>query len=281
MKKKPILLTCIAASLAVGAFWLALDNNSSNAAHSQAQRTTDASGNNDMRHPIAAEPGDKTALRSILNNNDATLAANGQASPFAAAGAFGAGAFGAGASNPSNLAANAPEPEIVPPEEAARRVKMRKLGYMVPTEYYQKDLATLRQMAKNGDAYAMVHLGEKYYFELNGNQQNPEFDPKLDYGQAARQAFSEALAAGNIRSAAIIAETYLQENNKVDAYAWHLISEQLGDSISAEWFKTTKAYTSLTPEEKQQARNKMPDLVQNLKDIGRKLNAKPIFSQQS
>ena len=61
-----------------------------------------------------------------------------------------------------------PEKEVVSAEELARRKKMAALGYMVPTDYYTKDLKTLRQLAQAGDAYAMVHLGEKYAFELNG-----------------------------------------------------------------------------------------------------------------
>ncbi len=277
MKKSSILLACSAASIAAGVFFLAYDGATLESKQLAAQDSLAAKNARNAPLPIAAEPNGKTGLRSIFTSNDELPKSGSQVSPFSLQGA----ANGSDTANPAKLAALAPEPEIVPPEEAARRVKMHKLGYMIPTEYYQKDLATLRQMAKNGDAYAMVHLGEKYYFELNGNTQNPEFGPKLDYASAARQAFSEALAAGNIRSAAIIAETYLQENNKVDAYAWHLISEQLGDSISADWFKSTKAYASLSTEEKQQARNKIPELVQNLKEIGKKINAKPIFSQQS
>jgi hypothetical protein len=117
---------------------------------------------------------------------------------------------------------------------------MAALGYMVPPDYYGKDLKTLRQLAKGGDAYAMVHLGEKYYFELNGNKSNPEYENGTDYPAAAKESFKLALAAGNIRSAGIISELYLQENNAVEAYAWHIVSEKMGDSISADWFRGTR-----------------------------------------
>jgi len=88
---------------------------------------------------------------------------------------------------------------------------MEDLGYLVPPSYYTKDLKTLRQMAKAGDAFAMVHIGEKYAFELNGQRNHPEFDPNMDYPSAAKQSFKDALIAGNIRSAGIIAELYYQE----------------------------------------------------------------------
>lgn len=131
------------------------------------------------------------------------------------------------------------EPEVISAEEAARRKKMADLGYLLPPEYYSKDLKTLRKMAKAGDAFAMMHIGEKYYFEMNGQTNHPEFESNMDYSNAAKQSFKDALAAGNIRSAGIIAELYFQEKNTAEAYAWHLVSEQLGDSISADWFRRT------------------------------------------
>lgn len=196
--------------------------------------------------------------------------ANGQPSPFAAGEVVDA--------KVSQIAAIAPpEKEVIPPEEAARRKKMEALGYMVPPAYYNKNLATLRDMARQGDAYALVHLGEKYYFELNGQKANPEYDPAMDYPAAAKKSFSEALAVGNIRSAGIISELYLQENNAVDAYAWHLLSRRLGDSISAEWFEKTTTYANLSEQQKQQALAKLPDLVSNINSLSAKYKVRSIF----
>lgn len=183
-----------------------------------------------------------------------------------------------GAVQPGNAAAaNKPDKDVISPEEAARRKKMEQLGYMVPADYYQKNLATLRQLAQRGDAYALVHLGEKYYFELNGQKSNPEFDPAINYPDAAKKSFSEALAVGNIRSAGIISEIYLQENNAVDAYAWHLLSKRLGDDISAAWFEKTALYASLSEQQKLQAQSKLPDLVNNINELSIKYKVKPVF----
>lgn len=208
--------------------------------------------------------------------------ANGQAGqpfPFVAGVAAPSGDTNPGSAKQPDVQAAAPLPEaeIVSPEEAARRKKMEKLGYMVPPDYYTKNLASLRQLAQRGDAFALVHLGEKYYFELNGQRSNPEFDPAMNYPDAAKKSFSEALAVGNIRSAAIISEIYLQENNAVDAYAWHLLSKQLGDSISAEWFEKTKLFASLSEQQKQQAQAKLPYLVNNINDLSSKYKVKSPF----
>lgn len=158
-----------------------------------------------------------------------------------------------------------PEKEVVSAEELARRKKMAALGYMVPTDYYSKDVKTLKQLAKAGDAYAMVHLGEKYYFELNGQTANPEFEQGVDYPAAAKQAFKDALVAGNVRSAGIIAELYFQEKNVAEAYAWHLVSDQLGDDISANWFRRTDMAQQATPEIKQAAATRAAQIMSELK----------------
>lgn len=167
----------------------------------------------------------------------------------------------------ANSQAGMPEPEkeVVSAAELARRQKMQSLGYMVPTEYYTKDLKTLRQLAKSGDAYAMVHLGEKYAFELNGQTSNPEFEQGVDYAKAAKQSFKDALVAGNIRSAGIIAELYFQEQNVTEAYAWHLVSDQLGDDISANWFKRTEMAQQASAQVKQAAQTRANQIMSELK----------------
>jgi hypothetical protein len=176
-----------------------------------------------------------------------------------------------------NAPVNTPDKEVISPEEAARRKKMEALGYMVPADYLTKDLQSLKKLAKSGDAYAMVHLGEKYYFELNKNPENPDYDPQTDYANQAKSTFKDALVAGNIRSAGIISELYLQENNLVDAYAWHLISDRLGDSISADWFRTTKVYTEASDQLKQAAKAKLPVLIAELDSRSKAANRTPIF----
>lgn len=158
-----------------------------------------------------------------------------------------------------------PEKEVVSAAELARRQKLQSLGYMVPTDYYTKDLKTLRQLAKAGDAYAMVHLGEKYAFELNGQTSHPEFEQGVDYAKAAKQSFKDALVAGNTRSAGIIAELYFQEKNVTEAYAWHLVSDQLGDDISANWFKRTEMAQQASAQVKQAAQMRANQIMTELK----------------
>nr|WP_315468578.1 hypothetical protein [uncultured Undibacterium sp.] len=165
---------------------------------------------------------------------------------------------------PQNMAA-LPVAEVVSPAEAERTKKLQELGYMLPPEYYSKDLKTLRRMAKAGDAFAMMHIGEKYYFEIQGQSQHPDFDKNMDYAKAAKQSFQDALAAGNIRSAGIIAELYFQEKNPTEAYAWHLVSDQLGDSISADWFRRTEMAMQASDALKQAAAERATQILAELK----------------
>ncbi|MBV1775520.1 hypothetical protein KSF73_07295 [Burkholderiaceae bacterium DAT-1] len=159
----------------------------------------------------------------------------------------------------------AAEKEALSPEAERRRKQMEKLGYFLSPDYYTKDLATIKKLAKGGDAFAMMHLGEKYYFELKDQPGNPEFDPKANYGDLAKEAFRQALVAGNIRSAGIIAELYLQEKNVQDAYAWHLVSAKLGDDISAEWFQKTELAQQASDAVKQAAELQAQKIINEMK----------------
>nr|CCO25567.1 Hypothetical protein HCH_06672 [uncultured bacterium] len=271
MKKAHRLLAVLVATTAVGAYWLN--------AHHTASSNADVVALNSAAHASkAATDGIAAAHRADTGKTipapATSLMSSWQVSPFSS---------GEGKSLPNNAIAQVdtaiskPDTEIVSAEELARRKKMEALGYMLPPDYYKKDINTLRQLAKNGDAFAMVHLGEKFYFELNGRPQNPDFEKGVDYASQARLSFSQALAAGNIRSAAIISETYLEENKRVEAYAWHILSEQLGDSISADWFKRTKVYATLTEQEKNQARQQLPKLMATVNTYSKQMNLTPVF----
>ena len=146
----------------------------------------------------------------------------------------------------------------------ARHQQLIALGYMVPPSYYQQNLATLKKSAAAGDAFAMVHLGEKYYFELNNQPDNPDFDPSENYPGAAKSMLSAAVVAGNKRAAGMIAELYLQEQNIVDAYAWNLLSERLGDNISVAWFRGTEPFLNMSEAEKQSGQAKAGRLVASM-----------------
>ena len=272
MKKAHRILVTAVVSTMIGAIYLS-NGELSSAAPDHAQDKAE------LKHAQAigqTEARNNASTATLAHNNtSSTQMESWQTSPFAS----GEGKLGNEASTSSKPAS--PEAEVVSAEELARRKKMQDLGYMVPTDYYQKDLRTLRQMAKNGDAFAMVHLGEKYYFELNGRDQSPDFEKGVDYATEARRSFSQALAAGNIRSAAIISETYMQENKRIEAYAWHMLSEQLGDRISAEWFKRTQLYTSLTAQERKSAQEKIPGLIENLNKLSQEMKLKPLFQKQA
>lgn len=267
-KAYPILLAGAALGLAI--YSMQTDKpGSANLAQGQAQLDAQAS------HYPNHNPGVNTA-NTPQRTNAIEQPGAAMASPFGMGGTMQAGVNSAPG---TNTLANGPTPdkEVISEAEAARRKKMTQLGYDIPPDYYTKNISTLKQLARKGDAYALVHLGEKYYFELNGQKDNPEYDPKADYPALAKQSFTQALAAGNVRSAGIISELYLQENNVVDAYAWHLVSKRLDDNISAEWFQKTAAYNSLTELQKQQGSSRVPGLIANINEISSKIKSKTLF----
>lgn len=231
--------------------------------------------NDDSQHKLAEHNASSSEADSPTNRvTDAkharleqTHGAGVHASPFElgnASAQIGEQVADANKATPKNML-ELPEPEVVSPAEAARRKKLEQLGYMLPPDYYTKDLKALRKMAKTGDAFAMMHMGEKYYFELQGQPSHPEFDKNMDYAKAAKTAFQDALVAGNIRSAGIIAELYYQEKNPLEAYTWHLVSDQLGDDISADWFRRTDMAKNTSADLKQAAAERAAQILNELK----------------
>lgn len=158
--------------------------------------------------------------------------------------------------------------------------ELTKLGYMVPPEYFDYDLHYLRMLAAQGDAYAMVHLAERYYFDIMVNPHHPYHDKSMNYAEVAKASLQDAIVHGNAHAAAILAEIHLLEKDPVNAAAWSKLSESLGDSMSSDWFKTTKDYQSLTPEQKRKADALAVDYRYSLRESAKRLNKKSLFDTE-
>ncbi len=157
-------------------------------------------------------------------------------------------------------------PPLLSEEEKAQHEKLEKLGHLIPIEYYNYGLETLKQLAENGDAYASFHLGERYYYQLLNDPNHQDYDDSMDYKAAARSAFSQALHHGNRHAAAVISELNMQEENHENAYAWHLVAQDLGDTPATEWFKKQNFYQTITDEQKENALAYYRELKQSLKN---------------
>ncbi|WP_137936910.1 hypothetical protein [Chitinivorax sp. B] len=160
--------------------------------------------------------------------------------------------------------AGEPDIQLPTPEEVAQKQQMEKLGYLIPPEYYQMELSALRELAEKGDTFALVHLGERYYFDIKKRQSGPDFEAGVDYTQLAIKSLAEALARGNAHSAAMISEIYLVENKPVEATAWNLIAERMGDQLSVDWFRRTKDYQQLSANDRRTAAQQAEQLQQAL-----------------
>ncbi|WP_444997780.1 hypothetical protein [Aliikangiella sp. IMCC44359] len=151
-------------------------------------------------------------------------------------------------------------------EEKALHEKLEKLGHIIPIEYYNYGLDTLESLAENGDSNAAFHLGERYYYQLLNDPAHMDYNDSIDYKAAARDAFSKALYLGNRHAAAVISELNMIEKNHEDAYSWHLLAEDLGDTPATEWFKHQEFYATITEDQKQKAYEKYEFLKQRFQD---------------
>jgi len=146
-----------------------------------------------------------------------------------------------------------------PPRPAyiiARQKKMESLGYGSPPEYYEMDLKTLKKLAKQQDVFALLQLAEQYYNEERRLSSDPEFPRNEDPKQLAKQYLANAAGAGHSRAASILARHYFEENDPVNAYAWRLVSEQIGDGTNPVWGADTNQFANLSDAQVRLARTR-------------------------
>lgn len=144
---------------------------------------------------------------------------------------------------------------------ALRRKKMAGSHYATPHEYDSMSLKTLKELAKKGDVFAMLQLGEQFYSEGAELRSNPEYET-VDNKLVAKQYFADAVAAGHIHIADILVAKYVEENNLVDAYAWHLLSKRFKDVGIDELYRRDSIYAGLSNEQINEANIKFAALWQ-------------------
>lgn len=155
--------------------------------------------------------------------------------------------------------------EPPPPASAAASApsELKRLGYEIDMRYYAMNLRDLRQAALQQDPQALVHLAERYLFQLDGRP-GPDHDPQMRYRDAAREALQQAFALGNAHAAAMVSESLLQEQQVLEAAAWNLVARRAGDTLSADWFLRTQDYQRLSAGQREQAAQRAEELWQSL-----------------
>ncbi|MCU6497764.1 hypothetical protein LPN04_08170 [Rugamonas sp. A1-17] len=110
-----------------------------------------------------------------------------------------------------------------------RMEKMRSMGVNTPEKYFFMPLKTLKELGKMGDTFALLQLGQQYWDERAMLEQDPDYDFKENPKALALQYTNEAFLAGYNHAALILAHRLSQEN-PTEAYAWALVSRELGDT---------------------------------------------------
>ena len=145
----------------------------------------------------------------------------------------------------------ASSPAAARPAYIVQREKtMRALMIASPPQYYTMALATLRELARTGDADAMLQLAQQLSNEEARLRADPDFPAGADARALARQYLADALLAGRIRAAALLSRQLFDANQVGDAYAWRLVSEQLGDGVNPAWGADTNQFAGLSAAEK-------------------------------
>jgi hypothetical protein len=141
-----------------------------------------------------------------------------------------------------------------------RKERMKAKGIDTPPEYNTMDLKTLHSRAKRGDLFAMLQLAEQYAEEADALESDPAFDVKQSPNTLSKKYLADAMAAGHNHSAAVLAKKHAEEHNPVDAYAWHVLSERLGDTSNTTLFRQSNTFGNLSYEQRQLAEQKAAEL---------------------
>ncbi|MBU6951087.1 hypothetical protein [Hahella sp. HN01] len=156
---------------------------------------------------------------------------------------------------------------------------LEDMGYLIPPELHSYDLTTLESLATQGDTNAMVHLGERYLYFIKDNPRHPDFRKDVNYPALAKSYFGEALKRGHKHAAAILSEAYFSEDRMVEAYAWNIVAEKLGDQLSVDWFRSTDKYQTLSDEQKAQADLMAKLYEKQLQDRNQELGGESLFNE--
>ncbi|NVE00315.1 hypothetical protein [Massilia sp. BJB1822] len=123
----------------------------------------------------------------------------------------------------------APLAENRPRAIERRKEQMKEGGYYTPDEYFTLPLKELQKRAKAGDIYALLQLGQQYYYEgpalLEEDGYKLDEDPRF----VGKRHFADAAVGGHGQMPAVLTRLYAAEGDMVNAYAWQLFGEQLGE----------------------------------------------------
>lgn len=138
-------------------------------------------------------------------------------------------------------------PPVVPDAKTRateRMKKMQEMGLNTPEKYFFMPLRTLKELGKTGDVFALLQLGQQYWDEVAMLEQDPDYDFKANPRSLALQYTQEAYLAGYNRAALVLANR-LSQDNPTEAYAWALVSQELGDRDANKVLLSTSSQLNL------------------------------------
>lgn len=108
----------------------------------------------------------------------------------------------------------------------SRRQRMRESGYDTPIEYFDLEIAKLKELGQRGNVFALIQLGDQYLNEPELISGQPGFEFNKTPEEIGLQYLSRAAMAGATQPILTIAMR-LAQSNSTEAYAWALLGEKL------------------------------------------------------
>ncbi|MET3132025.1 hypothetical protein AAKU55_002295 [Oxalobacteraceae bacterium GrIS 1.11] len=145
-----------------------------------------------------------------------------------------------------------------------RRARMESEGYQTPAKYYDMDLATLTKKAQQADVFAMLQLGEQYWSESDVIQHDPAAEVQGNSRDIAKKYFAGAIQGGATHLAAVVSSKLVADNEVVEAYAWHLMSEKFNDTSNIGFERSSASFSRLSAEQRAEGNRRYGELAQKI-----------------
>lgn len=117
---------------------------------------------------------------------------------------------------------------------ADRVERMKKLHLTMPDRYNKLDIKQLDFLAKTGDSFAALQLGERYWSEKESAEWDPDFDISAPNKVIAQQYFQHAIRRGALIATDAISVKAAEDGDVVEAQAWRIVSGLLDKLVPYE-----------------------------------------------
>lgn len=141
---------------------------------------------------------------------------------------------------------------------------MKKGGYSTPSYYFTMNLKQLEKLAKDGDRYAILQLGEQYWEDVELIQWDPDFKSNESSRTIATRYFERAILEGQFDIAAVLAQKAVEDQDLIEGQAWQIVFQRISEKSNMKYPDQRPINLSLTGKQATEADNRAKQIITRL-----------------